>query len=168
MTQQCRTAGTPLGAVGRGLVAGAVGTLAMDVVLYALPARRRQTRLRHLGILRRHLQLGRGTGGGAGRQAPVRQIRFSKRHRPAAELDPLPLDPRDPDIVAPTRSPAASPGLAKSQAFAQAWRRRSASRLPPWPSLLRGGRYVYGEPAGTAGLPGEGTATDSASPAFPR
>jgi hypothetical protein len=35
MTQQCRTAGTPLGAVGRGLVAGAVGTVAMDVVLYA-------------------------------------------------------------------------------------------------------------------------------------
>jgi hypothetical protein len=35
MTQQCRTAGTPLGAVGRGLVAGAVGTLAMDVGLYA-------------------------------------------------------------------------------------------------------------------------------------
>jgi hypothetical protein len=34
----------------------------------------------------------------------MRQIRFSKRHRPAAELDPLPLDPlppdpRDPDIV---------------------------------------------------------------------
>ena len=36
------------------------------------------------------------------------------------------------------------------------------------PSLLRGGRYVYGEPAGTAGPPGEGTATDSASPAFRR
>jgi hypothetical protein len=35
MTQQCRTVGTPLGAVGRGLVAGAVGTLTMDVVLYA-------------------------------------------------------------------------------------------------------------------------------------
>ena len=29
----------------------------------------------------------------------MRQIRFSKRHRPAAELDPLPLDPRDPDMV---------------------------------------------------------------------
>jgi len=44
-------------------------------------------------------------------------------------------------------------------------------RLPdrrPGPSLLRGGRYVYGEPAGTAGPPGEGTATDSASPAFRR
>jgi hypothetical protein len=78
MTQQCRTAGTLLGAVGRGLVAGAVGTLAMDVVLYALPARRRQTRLRHLGILRRHLQLGRGTGGGADRQAPVRRTRPEK------------------------------------------------------------------------------------------
>ena len=35
MTQQCRTAGTPLSAVGRGLAAGAVGTLAMDVLLYA-------------------------------------------------------------------------------------------------------------------------------------
>jgi Protein of unknown function (DUF1440) len=35
MTQQRRTGGTPLGAVGRGLAAGAVGTLAMDVVLYA-------------------------------------------------------------------------------------------------------------------------------------
>jgi Protein of unknown function (DUF1440) len=35
MTQQRSTAGTPLGAVGRGLVAGAAGTLAMDVVLYA-------------------------------------------------------------------------------------------------------------------------------------
>jgi hypothetical protein len=34
MTQQCRAAGTPLGAVGRGLAAGAVGTLAMDVLLY--------------------------------------------------------------------------------------------------------------------------------------
>jgi hypothetical protein len=29
----------------------------------------------------------------------MKQIRISKRHRPAAELDPLPLDPRDPDIV---------------------------------------------------------------------
>jgi hypothetical protein len=29
----------------------------------------------------------------------MRQIRIRKRHRPAAELDPLPLDPRDPDIV---------------------------------------------------------------------
>ena len=29
----------------------------------------------------------------------MRQIRISKRHRLAAELDPLPLDPRDPDIV---------------------------------------------------------------------
>jgi hypothetical protein len=29
----------------------------------------------------------------------VKQIRISKRPRPAAELDPLPLDPRDPDIV---------------------------------------------------------------------
>lgn len=73
MTQQCRTAGTPLGAVGRGLVAGAVGTLAMDVVLYARTGAAAATRLPHLGILRRHLQLGRGTGGGAGRQAPVRR-----------------------------------------------------------------------------------------------
>jgi hypothetical protein len=64
MTQQCRTAGTPLGAVGRGLVAGAVGTLAMDVVLYARTGAAAATRLPHLGILRRHLQLGRGTGGG--------------------------------------------------------------------------------------------------------
>src|SRR5205807_196765 len=30
-----KTAGTPLGAVGRGLAAGAVGTLAMDLLLYA-------------------------------------------------------------------------------------------------------------------------------------
>jgi hypothetical protein len=30
-----KTAGTPLGAAGRGLAAGAVGTLAMDLVLYA-------------------------------------------------------------------------------------------------------------------------------------
>jgi hypothetical protein len=29
----------------------------------------------------------------------MRQIRISKRHRPAVELDPLPLDARDPDIV---------------------------------------------------------------------
>ncbi|MBO0815559.1 MAG: hypothetical protein J2P30_10525 [Actinobacteria bacterium] len=29
----------------------------------------------------------------------MRQIGISKRHRLAAELDPLPLDPRDPDIV---------------------------------------------------------------------
>ena len=29
----------------------------------------------------------------------MKQIRVSKRPRPAAELDPLPLDPRDPDIV---------------------------------------------------------------------
>jgi len=35
MTTQQRRTGTPLGAVGRGLVAGALGTLAMDVVLYA-------------------------------------------------------------------------------------------------------------------------------------
>jgi Protein of unknown function (DUF1440) len=35
MTQQRRAVGTPLGAVGRGLVAGAVGTFAMDVLLYA-------------------------------------------------------------------------------------------------------------------------------------
>lgn len=35
MTQQRRTAGTPLGAVGRGLAVGAVGTLAMDVLLCA-------------------------------------------------------------------------------------------------------------------------------------
>jgi hypothetical protein len=35
MTQQRRSVGTPLGAVGRGLAAGAVGTLAMDVLLYA-------------------------------------------------------------------------------------------------------------------------------------
>jgi hypothetical protein len=34
MTQQQRTVGTPLGAVGRGLAAGAVGTLAMDGLLY--------------------------------------------------------------------------------------------------------------------------------------
>jgi hypothetical protein len=30
-----KTAGTPLGAVGRGLAAGAVGTLAMDLLWYA-------------------------------------------------------------------------------------------------------------------------------------
>ena len=30
-----KTARTPLGAVGRGLAAGAVGTLAMDLLLYA-------------------------------------------------------------------------------------------------------------------------------------
>ena len=30
-----KTAGIPLGAVGRGLAAGAVGTLAMDLLLYA-------------------------------------------------------------------------------------------------------------------------------------
>ena len=30
-----KTAGTPLGAIGRGLAAGAVGTLAMDLLLYA-------------------------------------------------------------------------------------------------------------------------------------
>jgi hypothetical protein len=35
-------------------------------------------------------------------------------------------------------------------------------------SLLRGGRYVYGESAGLAGPPGEGTAADSASPASRR
>jgi hypothetical protein len=29
----------------------------------------------------------------------MRQTRISKRHRLAAELDPLPLDPRDSDIV---------------------------------------------------------------------
>jgi hypothetical protein len=35
-------------------------------------------------------------------------------------------------------------------------------------SLLRGGRYVYGESAGLAGPPGEATAADSASPASRR
>jgi hypothetical protein len=30
-----KTVGTPLGAVGRGLIAGAVGSLAMDVLWYA-------------------------------------------------------------------------------------------------------------------------------------
>ena len=30
-----KTAGTPLGAIGRGLIAGAVGSLAMDVLWYA-------------------------------------------------------------------------------------------------------------------------------------
>ena len=35
MTPQERAAGTPLGAVGRGLAAGAAGTFAMDVLLYA-------------------------------------------------------------------------------------------------------------------------------------
>ncbi len=35
-------------------------------------------------------------------------------------------------------------------------------------SLLRGGRYVYGESACLAGPPGEGTAADSASPASRR
>jgi hypothetical protein len=30
----------------------------------------------------------------------MRQVQVSKRHRPGAwRLDPLPLDPRDPDIV---------------------------------------------------------------------
>ena len=29
----------------------------------------------------------------------MKQIRISKRPRPAADLDPLPLDPRDLDIV---------------------------------------------------------------------
>jgi hypothetical protein len=99
---------------------------------------------------------------------------LGKRHRPAAELDPLPLDPRDPDLVRAKElarrqsrtgeQPGLRPGLAAAFGFAIA-------RLPdrrPGPSLLRGGRYVYGEPAGTAGPPGEGTATDSASPAFRR
>ena len=35
-------------------------------------------------------------------------------------------------------------------------------------SLLRGGRYVYGESAGLAGPPGEATAAGAASPASRR
>ena len=62
MTQQCRTAGTPLSAVGRGLAAGAVGTLAMDVLLYARYRRGGgKSNFPALGVLRRHPQLGTGT-----------------------------------------------------------------------------------------------------------
>jgi hypothetical protein len=42
----------------------------------------------------------------------MRQIRVSKRHRPGAwrldQRDPLPLDPRDPDIVR-AKEPARPP-----------------------------------------------------------
>jgi hypothetical protein len=32
--------------------------------------------------------------------SPMKQIRISKQHRPAREwLEPLPLEPRDPDVV---------------------------------------------------------------------
>jgi hypothetical protein len=58
----------------------------------------------------------------------MRQIRFSKRHRPVAELDPLPLDPRDPDIVRANElarrqsrtgeEPGLRPGLAAAFGFA--------------------------------------------------
>jgi len=60
-------------------------------------------------------------------------------------------------------SPAFAQGLSAAFGFAAA-----ACLVAALASLLRGGRYVYGEPAGTAGPPGEGTATGSASPALPR
>ncbi len=60
-------------------------------------------------------------------------------------------------------SPAFAQGLSVAFGFAVA-----ACLVAALASLLRGGRYVYGEPAGTAGPPGEGTATGSASPALPR
>jgi hypothetical protein len=60
-------------------------------------------------------------------------------------------------------SPALAQGLSAAFGFAVA-----ACLVAALASLLRGGRYVYGEPAGTAGPPGEGTATGSASPALRR
>jgi hypothetical protein len=60
-------------------------------------------------------------------------------------------------------SPAFAQGLSAAFGFAVA-----ACLVAVLASLLRGGRYVYSEPAGTAGPPGEGTATGSASPALRR
>jgi hypothetical protein len=60
-------------------------------------------------------------------------------------------------------SPAFAQGLSAAFGFAVA-----ACLVAALASLLRGGRYVYGEPAGTAGPPGGGTATGSASPALRR
>jgi len=63
-----KTPGTPLGAIGRGLVAGAAGTPCDGrAVVRALPARR-QTALLRLGVLLRPVQLGRGAGARASRQ----------------------------------------------------------------------------------------------------
>ena len=75
MTQQRRTAGTSLGAVGRGLVAGAVGTLAMDVVLSA--RYRRGGGKRDFPTWEFSADISswdEAPGAGAGRQAPVRRI----------------------------------------------------------------------------------------------
>jgi hypothetical protein len=60
-------------------------------------------------------------------------------------------------------SPAFAQGLSAAFGFAAV-----ACLIAALASLLRGGRYVYGESAGLAGPPGEGTAADSASPASRR
>jgi hypothetical protein len=60
-------------------------------------------------------------------------------------------------------SPAFAQGLLAAFGFAAV-----ACLIAALASLLRGGRYVYGESAGLAGPPGEGTAADSASPASHR
>ena len=60
-------------------------------------------------------------------------------------------------------SPAFAQGLLAAFGFAAV-----ACLIAALASLLRGGRYVYGESAGLAGPPGEGTAADSASPASRR
>jgi hypothetical protein len=60
-------------------------------------------------------------------------------------------------------SPAFAQGLSAAFGFAAV-----ACLIAAPASLLRGGRYVYGESAGLAGPPGEGTAADSASPASRR
>jgi hypothetical protein len=82
-----KTAGTPLGAIGRGLVAGAAGSLAMDVLWYVrYPARRRQTALLRLGVLLWPVQLGRSAGARASRQSPVRRALPEETSAATAEL----------------------------------------------------------------------------------
>jgi ABC-type thiamin/hydroxymethylpyrimidine transport system permease subunit len=59
------------------------------------------------------------------------------------------------------RGSAFAQGLSAAFGFAVA-----AWLIAALASLLRGGRFVYGEPADTVEPPGQGTAADSASPAF--
>jgi hypothetical protein len=60
-------------------------------------------------------------------------------------------------------SPAFAQGLSAAFGFAAV-----ACLTAALASLLRGGRYVYGETAGLAGPPGEATAAGAARPAFRR
>ena len=81
-----RSALTPLGAVGRGLVAGAFGTLAMDTLhVRQVPARRRDAGLQGVGALSGPVGLGAGAGARAGRPAPRGRASSSARSHPSAQ-----------------------------------------------------------------------------------